>query len=177
MADSRGEIQKSTILGKSNMIFVTVGTGSYDFSRLLSEMDKIAAFIGDSVLMQSGDSLYKPQNAKSFKYCSSKDMENHIIDSKVVISHCGIGTIISILKQKKPFILVPRLHKYGELVDDHQLELARELEKNGIKVVYDTKELKETITHMSFEKTHITLDPSSSLALSINKYLYKLANH
>jgi len=67
-------------------------------------------------------------------------------NSDLVISHAGAGSIMTTLVNNKPLILVPRLKKYGEVVDDHQLELAREMEKQGRAIVaYDTNDLGKKI--------------------------------
>ena len=41
----------------------------------------------------------------------------------VVITHGGTGAIIGAVKKGKKVIAVPRRAKYGEHVDDHQLQL------------------------------------------------------
>ena len=44
--------------------------------------------------------------------------------AELVITHSGVNSIISCMRLQKPLVIVPRLKKYGEHVDDHQKEIA-----------------------------------------------------
>ena len=44
-------------------------------------------------------------------------------EAETVITHGGTGAIVGAVKKGKKVIAVPRLSKYGEHVDDHQLQL------------------------------------------------------
>jgi UDP-N-acetylglucosamine transferase subunit ALG13 len=64
--------------------------------------------------------------------------------SELVISHAGFGTIMLCKEYGVPILIVPRRKKYGEHMDDHQMEIARALEvrkDNNIYVVYEENQL------------------------------------
>jgi UDP-N-acetylglucosamine transferase subunit ALG13 len=42
---------------------------------------------------------------------------------------------------EKPFVLVPRQHRFGEHLDDHQLELAEVLKELGFAIAYSPGDL------------------------------------
>ena len=64
----------------------------------------------------------------------------------VVIAHCGAGSVLLALRLRKPLVVVPRLRRFGEHHDDHQLQLARYLGKQGSAVVVeDEKELEAAV--------------------------------
>ena len=64
----------------------------------------------------------------------------------MVITHAGTGAIVGALKQGKKVVAVPRLAKYGEHVDDHQIQLLDEFkELNFIEPAYDVKDLEKAI--------------------------------
>ena len=127
------------------MIFVTVGL-MYGFDRLIKEMDEIAGKIGEEVIMQIGETAYEPKNAKYFKFLSREEIDRIYDDARVVVCHAGVGSILTTLEHSKPVIAVPRRREYREVVDDHQLEIARELEKEGrIMVVYDVGDLERML--------------------------------
>ncbi|MDI6654714.1 MAG: glycosyltransferase, partial [Candidatus Hydrothermarchaeota archaeon] len=67
-------------------------------------------------------------------------------EARIVISHGGAGSIIFALRSGKPVVVVPRLKKFDEHVNDHQLELAKQLEREG-KIIgaYDIEELDKAI--------------------------------
>lgn len=115
------------------MIFVTVGTDTHAFDRLLKEVDRLVREekIKEKVVAQAGNSTYKPQNYEYFKFESSERLESLLNDSSLIISHAGVGNIISALSKSKPLVLVPRLAAFGEHTDDHQMEIAEQLDREG----------------------------------------------
>lgn len=123
------------------MILVTIGL-MYGFDRLIKEMDEIAGRMDEEVIMQIGETTYEPKNARYFRFASKEEMDGLYDDARVVVCHAGVGSILTALERGKPIIAVPRRKKYGEHVDDHQLDIAGEMEKEGrITVVCDVGEL------------------------------------
>ena len=132
------------------MIFVTIGVSGYRFDRLIREMDEIAGRMDEEVIMQVGATTYEPKNAKYFKFASKEKMDRLYEDARVVVCHAGVGSILTALEHGKSVIAVPRRKKYGEHIDDHQLEIAGEMEKEGrITVVHDVGELEDVLTNVS----------------------------
>jgi len=136
------------------LIFITVGTAR-DFSRLIKKVDEIANRLNDKIIMQKGETKYVPKNCYYFDYTDRNEFENYIKKANIVITHAGAGTIIDCLKNKKPTIIVPRRKKYNEHRNDHQMDIARELEREGkLLVCYDVKNLEskiEEIKRLRFE--------------------------
>lgn len=131
------------------MIFVTIGL-MYGFDRLIKEMDEIAERIDEEVIMQIGETTYRPKNAKYFEFASKKDMDSFYEHSRVIVCHAGTGSILAAMDYGKPIIAVPRREKYGEHFDDHQLDIAGELEKEGvIKVVHEVRDLEKLLKNES----------------------------
>ena len=124
------------------MIFVTVGTHTDGFSRLVQAMDAIAEQGNEEVVMQIGATSYEPRAARWFRFVSQQEIDELCREARVIVSHAGAGSIISALQYGKPLIVMPRLHRYGEHMDDHQTELATALARTGsILVAYETKDL------------------------------------
>lgn len=154
------------------MIFVTIGTTPYSFNRLIKEMDLIAAGIDEKVIMQIGVSTYIPKNADYFRITSREKIKKYYKNSRVIISHAAAGSILMAFKYNKTPILVPRMKKYGEHVDNHQLEGAEELEKDGMTVIYDTKDLKSILNEY---KSHYTkIKRHDNLVKNLKLYLKNL---
>jgi len=112
-------------------IFVSVGTHPQPFDRLLKELDRIAASGKDIFFAQTGNSSFQPKNFKSKKFLDEGEYKARIREAGLVISHGGAGTMINALLEKKPLLVVPRLEKFGEHTNDHQLDLARAFETEG----------------------------------------------
>lgn len=129
------------------MIFVTTGIHEHGFDRLVKAVDDLAGQeIVKDVFIQTGFSAYQPKNCEWSKSIDFMDFEKRMDKSDVVITHGGAGCIAGALECNKPTIVVPRLRKYNEHNNDHQLELASTLEKSGrVLVVRDVKDLAETI--------------------------------
>jgi len=155
------------------LILVTVGL-MYGFERLVKEMDGIAGRIDEAVIMQIGETTYKPKNARYFRFTSNEDIDRLYGNARVVACHAGVGSILTALEHGKPVIAVPRRKKYGEHVDDHQLEIARELEKEGrITVVCDVWDLEKVLGDVSTVSK--TLVENERLVNALGKYLNSLA--
>lgn len=130
------------------MIFVTVGSQKFQFNRLLEEIDRLIynKKITEEVIAQIGVSDYRPRNYKFFDFLSQDNFKEYMDKSDLIITHAGTGAIITALKKDKKVIAIPRLAKYGEHVDDHQIQLINEFtELNFIEPVYEIKDLEKAI--------------------------------
>lgn len=158
------------------MILVTVGTPSNDFSRLIKKIDELVENkrIKDNVIVQRGYTNYKPKNCRWFNFTSPEKIENLCKKSKICITHGGVGSIIISLKYKKPTIVVPRLKKFNEHVDDHQTQIVKELEKQKkVIAVYDINDLEKSIKKAIRWRTHILHEKSKILNL-IKNFIQKI---
>ena len=106
------------------MIFVTIGSQKFQFNRLLQMVDNLNT--EEEIFAQTGYSDYKPKNYKFKDFLSRDEYKAFIANSDIVITHAGTGAVIGAVKQGKKVIAVPRLSKYGEHVDDHQVELVKQ---------------------------------------------------
>ncbi len=156
------------------MIFVTVGTHPLSFERLLREMDRIAKNIDEKVIAQIGNTKYEPKNMEFFKYTDEKTLLELYEKSRLIVAHAGAGTLLTIFHYKKPLIIVPRLKKYKEHIDDHQLELAEEFrKKKNVIVIYNIETLENAI-EKSKEFSSIKVEENDNLILFLKKYLERL---
>lgn len=113
------------------MILVTVGTHHQGFNRLVQAMDELAAQVDEPIVIQRGSSTYEPQHAENFQFATGPHMAQLTGKARVVVSHAAAGAIIVALRQGKPLVVVPRLQRFNEVVDDHQLQLAAALANTG----------------------------------------------
>jgi UDP-N-acetylglucosamine transferase subunit ALG13 len=101
-------------------------------------LDEISKTIDDDMIMQIGNGNYFPKNVDYFKFIEENEYIKYIKKCNLVISHAGIGSIITALTYNKPLIIIPRRKKFGEHIDDHQIEIAKNLENDPrVKVIYD----------------------------------------
>lgn len=116
------------------MILVTLGTQDKKFYRLLDMVEESIknGIIKEEVVVQAGcSSDYKSSNMKIFNLISIDKFDELIDKCDILITHGGVGSIISGLKNNKKVIAVPRLKKYNEHVNDHQLQIIENFSNNG----------------------------------------------
>lgn len=130
------------------MIFVVLGTQPFQMNRLLKMVDDLIdqKKIKDDVFAQIGSSDYLPKNYEYKRYLHEEEFEENIFKCSILLTHCGVGTIISGIKNGKPVIVVPRLEKYGEHVDDHQREIGEVFaKKNFVLQLHDGESLESCL--------------------------------
>jgi len=153
------------------VIFVTVG-GMHGFERLVREMDRIAGAIDEPVVMQIGSTDYEPANCDYHRFMPVDEIEKLYAAARVVVCHPGIGTILTALEHRKLLVLVPRMKKYGEHIDDHQLDIARQMEAHGLTPVYDIADLESAIRNAGTSMP--ALSTGGDLAARLKEYLDRL---
>ena len=131
------------------MIFVTVGTHEQPFNRLIQKVDELKrdGVIQEEVIIQTGYSTYEPKYCQWSKLIPYQQMVKNVEDARIVITHGGPASFIMPLQIGKIPIVVPRQHQFGEHVNDHQVEFARNVaERMGtIIVVEDVDQLADII--------------------------------
>ena len=113
------------------MIFVTLGTQKFQMNRLVKAADELAEQISEEVFVQKGWSDYVPKHCKYTDFMDVTDYNRQISECSVLVTHAGVGTIVSGIKAGKPVVVVPRMNKYLEHVDDHQRQIADAFSSKG----------------------------------------------
>ncbi len=115
------------------MILVTLGTQDKDFSRLLVAIDNEIkkGNIKEKVVVQAGCTNYTSDRMEIFDLVPPEKLNRLIDQSRLVITHGGVGSILSAIKKGKIVIAAPRLKKYGEHVNDHQKQIVKEFSEDG----------------------------------------------
>lgn len=130
------------------MILVLLGTQDNSFYRLLEEIQKCIddGIIQEEVWVQVGSTKFKSKDMKIFDLIANEELNVLIDRADLIITHGGVGSIIMCLKKRKKIIAVPRMSKYGEHVNDHQLQIVNNFDKEGyIKGVVNLEILGKTI--------------------------------
>ena len=136
------------------MIFISVGTQKFQFNRLLQLMDDLIehSLIKEEVFAQTGNSNYIPQNFKYADFLTNEEFQKKIDECQVLITHSGVGTILKGINSNKPVIVMPRLAKYKEHVDDHQVEIAKAFSGKNLCLMYQSDS--DMVELISKAKTH-----------------------
>jgi UDP-N-acetylglucosamine transferase subunit ALG13 len=156
------------------LIFVTVGTQKFPFDRLIKKLDELVEqnIVKEEIIVQSGYSNYQPKNFDCYKILDGNEVSKLYNNARIIISHAGTSSIIQGLKLNKKIIVVPREQKFGEHVDDHQLEIAKMFEKrNLVFSLYDIDLLDRAIDIVSNKDFESYQFENKGLLNSIEKYL------
>ena len=115
--------------------FVSIGNAAQPFRRLLDGVTAIARDLPQPVFVQSGNTPFHAEGCESVPFLDMSEFQSRIERSMLLIMHAGAGSLITAVRAGKLPVVMARCVRYGEHVDDHQVELARELDRAGRIVV------------------------------------------
>jgi UDP-N-acetylglucosamine transferase subunit ALG13 len=103
------------------LILVTVGT-QLTFDRLIKAVEAWAIENDyTDIVFQTGTNAYKPKVGNTYDFINASQMDKYFSAAELVIGHAGMGTILTCLTNSKPLVIMPRLFKYDEHRNDHQV--------------------------------------------------------
>lgn len=118
-------------------VFLTVGA-QMPYDRLVCAVDRWAEFVaGVAVFAQIGDTLMNPNNLEHTKFLTPNEFRERVVWADLMVSHAGMGSIITALEYGKPIIVMPRLASLRETRNDHQVATASRLRAMAKIVVAD----------------------------------------
>jgi UDP-N-acetylglucosamine transferase subunit ALG13 len=153
------------------MIFVTIGT-SEPFDRLLSAVE--GSVNGEPMLVQRGVSQIAPSGASVVDFMGFDEFMEAVRQARVVVTHAGVGTVLVAISAGKRPVVVPRLRRFREAVDDHQLPFARRLHEAGLVVlVEDLSRLKDALAPLPASDGTLDRSPTAcSLVADLRSFLH-----
>lgn len=158
------------------MILVLLGTQENSFHRLLEEVQKCIdkKVINEEVVVQAGSTKFESKDMKIFKLVSAEKLNKYMEQASYVITHGGVGSILTCLKIGKKVIAVPRYKKYGEHVNDHQLQIVQTFDGQGfIKGINQVEDLEQAIKQLpEFEPEQLQSNTQNIINI-INNYIQK----
>lgn len=156
------------------MIFVTLGSQKFQFNRLLKAVDDLVerGIISEEVFAQSGYSDYEPKHYKFKPFLDREEFAEMEAKSNIVITHGGTGAIIGAVKNAKKVIAVPRMSKFSEHVDDHQLQIVNQFkEMNLICSCLECENLNDALKYVNRNKFNKYQSNTQRIIDSIEKFI------
>jgi UDP-N-acetylglucosamine transferase subunit ALG13 len=118
------------------------------------------------IFAQISRASYVPGGFESTDFISPELFDIKFKEADIIVSHAGMGTIISALQHSKPIIVMPRLAQFHEHRNDHQLATAKSFAKLGfVKAVYSETELQQALDNASEMKPAPAIGPGASSRL------------
>ena len=161
------------------MILVLLGTQNNSFHRLLEQIEKniVKGNIKEEVVVQAGYTKYEPKvenkKMKIFDTIPKKELDKLIEKANLVISHGGVGSMVTANQKGKKVIAVPRYKKYNEHVNDHQIETIRIFEKKGyVLLAENVEDIEKTLLQVKdFKPVIYEKDQKSNIIGIIEKFI------
>lgn len=155
------------------MILVTLGTQDKSFVRLLeaidNEIDK--GNIKDKVIVQAGMTKYESKNMQIFDLIPMEEFDRLMSECDLLITHGGVGCILTALKQGKTIIAIPRLAKYHEHTNDHQLQIITRFSDEGYIIGSDTDNLDKALKKAKTFKPKPYQSNTTNLIKIVSNYI------
>ena len=130
------------------MILVLLGTQNNSFHRLLEEVEKNIenGTIKEKVVVQSGYTKFESNKMEIIDLMSKEQLEKFQDEANLIITHGGVGSIVSSIEKGKKVIAVPRKHEYGEHVNNHQEEIVKDFNSKGYIIgIENVEDLRQAI--------------------------------
>ena len=161
------------------MILVLLGTQNNSFHRLLERIEKNIenGNIKEEVVVQAGYTKYESKTRKKkmkiFDTIPKKELDKLIEKANLVISHGGVGSMVTANQKGKKVIAVPRYKKYNEHVNDHQIDKIRIFEKKGyVLLAENVEDIDKTLLQVKdFEPVIYEKDQKSNIIGIIEKFI------
>ncbi|MFC7367399.1 glycosyltransferase [Vreelandella zhaodongensis] len=153
------------------MIFITVGT-QLPFDRLLEYFDEWRNQVGyaGKVVAQVGEgSQFSSPTIEMFETLSSEEYYQWFCQADGVVSHAGMGSILSCLDHRKRGVFLPRQHALGEHRNDHQRDTAEAFEGKYPSLVFCTE--KEAFFNALTSLVDASQSPVDSTSVETNNEL------
>lgn len=122
------------------MIFVTVGT-DLPFDRMMRVVDDWARARGRrDVFAQIGEGGWEPEHIGFTHFLQPPEFKRRFDEASLIISHAGMGTILTALLHGKPILVMPKRASLGEHRSEHQVATARRMADLGLVHMADDEE-------------------------------------
>jgi len=150
------------------LIFVTVGTHHQPFERLLKSLAPLDA---EDLVVQYGTGSPPAGVSRAEAFMAFDEMLSHFREADAVVTHAGVGSILSATREGHVPLVVPRRHELGEHVDDHQSELTRALSDRGsVVAIWEVGELAAALAAVP-ERRHVPVESRDALAAAVGAAL------
>ena len=115
--------------------FVSIGNGTQSFARLLDQVKAVADRLPQPVVVQHGRTPFVSERIEYFAFTDEAGFQARLAAASLFITHGGGGSVFAAIRAGKKPVVLPRLKRFDEIVDDHQIAFCEELERQG-KIVY-----------------------------------------
>lgn len=156
------------------MILVLLGSQENSFRRLLEQVEKCVEnnIIRDKVVVQAGHTKFFSNEMEIFNFTSNENLNELIDKADLVITHGGVGSIMSCIKKGKKVIGVARLKEFGEHVNNHQKQIVENFHnKKYIIGTSNVEDLQHILQNIDEFKPELFSSTSGNIAKLVCDYI------
>lgn len=156
------------------MILITLGTQDKQFTRLLDAVQEQInkGNIKDKVIVQAGHTKYESKDMEIFDLLDRDKFTDLISKCDILITHGGVGSIITGLQNNKKVIVAPRLSKYNEHINDHQIQIVENFAQAGyILPLYDGDDFENVLNNVNQFKPNKYVSNTKNMIELIENYI------
>lgn len=156
------------------MILVTLGTQDKSFHRLLEIIQEQINInnIKEKVIIQAGYTKFESKDMDIFDLIDVESLNRLIKKADIVITHGGVGSILTALKYNKKIIAVARLKKYKEHTNDHQKQIIDIMHKDGFILKYEEENnFAEILENIKNFKPKKYISNTSNIINALSKFI------
>lgn len=158
-------------------VFLTVGS-MLPFDRLVRATDQVAAAFGNRAefFAQIGDSAYRPANMPSEKMLTPEQFRARVEWSDVLLTHVGMGTVITAAECRKKLIALPRRPDLSEVTSEHQIATARWLKnRGGVVILEDESAIQRELERADSSSAMELIDSGTreNLVAAVRDFIFK----
>lgn len=146
------------------MILVTLGTQDKPFARLLEAVQRAIddGAIKDRVVVQAGYTEFESKDMEIFDYIPQEKFASYLNEADLIITHGGVGTIMTGLREHKKILAGARLAKYKEHHNDHQTQLLTAFSQKGYLIYME--DLSDIRPYLKKAETFVPAEYTSNTA-------------
>lgn len=142
-------------------VVVALGTTAEGFPRIVRRLKEILPAEAD-VLWQTGNTDISELGVPGHFMLPERDLSEAMREADAVVCHAGVGNALAALEVGKCPVIVPRRLSFEELVDDHQVQIARELSERGLAIAVEADEVtREDLLLASRRRVTVSAQPAA----------------
>jgi beta-1,4-N-acetylglucosaminyltransferase len=147
--------------------FVSVGNAVQPFHRLIDAVMACPEALPQPLFVQSGRTPCPNPKCAVQEFVGIEEYERRIRGAALLVMHAGAGSVIHAIQSGKVPVVMPRLRRFGEAVDDHQVEYVALLAEAGKVVVIETAaELERAASRAMQMQQRLPPEPRSTAILA-----------
>ncbi|MCU1432329.1 MAG: glycosyl transferase family 28 [Actinotalea sp.] len=121
-------------VGSPLRVVVTLGTLDFGFVALVEALVRALPADADVLWQLGGTPVPAALGGRAVAALPHADLLTAMEQADLVVAHAGVGSALAALSVGRRPVLVPRRAARREHVDDHQVQIARELASRGLAV-------------------------------------------